>query len=71
MKRLEVIAAFKSALSRHPEGLTPEKAAAVVGVPLRTARRHLLDLHLTNSAVRVATYTGNPPVFAWLYRSVA
>lgn len=69
MGKMEVAAAFMSALTRHPEGLTADKAATIVKVPLRTARRHLLDLMLMGKAVRMSTYTGKPPTFAWLYKA--
>lgn len=70
MGKFETKAAFLAALQRHPDGLTSDKAAAIVGSPLRSARRYLSILHTEGKATREPTYTGQPPVFGWRYRAV-
>ena len=71
MARAENIAALTAALARHPDGLTAARAAVLIGVPLRTARRYLAELHDEGKVKRVSTYDGTPPVFAWVYTRAA
>lgn len=69
MGRDESKAALRVALEKRPNGLTASEAATVLKVPVRTARRYLAELHAAGQATRIATYHGEPPVFAWRYRA--
>lgn len=54
-------------ITESENGLRTDEVAALLSIPVRTARRHLATLHERGKLGRISEYEGSPPVFHFRY----